>query len=110
MGKADRIAGILAGADYVVISSGRQREVMPRLAQRFPLTTAYYELLESGELCYASVWRKDRGYAVPGLRIDDSFAQEPWRVYDHPIVEIFRRQPCFDREAARARLAAALTP
>jgi hypothetical protein len=102
--KAERMARLLGEADYLVISSGRQREVMPRHPRRFPMTTAYYRMLDAGELCYASVWRADRGYPAPFARIDDTWAQEPWRVYDHPIVEIFRRLPCFDREIAEKAL------
>ena len=106
--KAMHLADTLAQADYVVVSSGRHRESIPKLSGRFPMTTAYYEALSSGELCYASVRRFDRGYPLPGIRMNDVWAQEIWRVYDHPVVEIFQRQPCFDRSETQDFLSSRL--
>ncbi|MFN4142810.1 glycosyltransferase family 39 protein [Aestuariivirga sp.] len=106
--KADKMADLIDRADLVILSSGRQREVMPRLPERFPLTAAYYRMLESGEACLELAWSRDRGYPLPGIRLDDSWAQEPWRVYDHPIVRIYRKAPCFDAMELRRRLRAAL--
>lgn len=80
-GTAARLAGALAQADYVVISSGRQIEVMPRLPERFPTVTRYYRALLAGELCFTRVLHLDRGYPLPFWRLDDSFAQEAWRLY-----------------------------
>lgn len=108
--KARRLAQAIARADYVILSSDRQSAVMPRLPDRFPLTTEHYRLLRSGKACLALALRLDRGYPLPGLRLDDSWAQEPWRVYDHPIVEVWRREPCFDAAAYEAALLAALPP
>ncbi|MEO8531547.1 MAG: hypothetical protein ABI459_10000, partial [Deltaproteobacteria bacterium] len=106
--KADRIASMIGQSDFLVISSGRQREVMPRLPERFPMTTAYYELLDTPESCLQIVWAQSRGYPLPGLRFDDTFVQEPWRVYDHPNVTIYARLPCFDADNFARRLKAAL--
>lgn len=94
--KARRLADILGEADYLAVSSGRQRDAMSGLPDRFPMTAAYYAALSGGDLCYQSVLRLDRGYPLMGIRLNDLWAQEPWRVYDHPVVEVFRRQPCFD--------------
>ena len=92
-----RIAALLDQAEYLSISSGRQWEVMPRLPDRFPTVTNYYAALFSGRLCFERVLYLDRGYPLPGFRLDDQFAQEPWRVYDHPIVQFWKKLPCFDR-------------
>lgn len=100
-----RIAAALDEADYISISSGRQLEVMPHLPERFPTVTNYYDALLSGQLCFERVLYVDRGYPLPGLRINDRFAQEPWRVYDHPIVQIWKKAPCFDKERAQRLLA-----
>jgi hypothetical protein len=106
--KADRIANLLARTDYLILSSDRQSAVMPRLPERFPLTTAHYRALFAGEACFAPVLELDRGYPLPLLGFDDSWAQEPWRVYDHPAVRIFAREPCFDGATYAAMLRAAL--
>lgn len=99
-----RIAAALEKADYVSISSGRVIEVMPRLPDRFPTVTRYYAALLDGRLCFRPVLYLDRGYPLPFLSFDDSFAQEPWRVYDHPIVQIWQKEACFDRELAERLL------
>lgn len=100
-----RIAAALDEAEYISISSGRVIEVMPRLPQRFPTVTRYYAALLDGRLCFRRVLYLDRGYPLPGLPFDDRFAQEPWRVYDHPIVQIWQKEPCFDRAEAQRILA-----
>lgn len=99
-----RIAAALDEAEYLTISSGRQLEVMPRLPERFPTVTNYYAVLLSGRLCFERVLYLDRGYPLPFFPFDDRFAQEPWRVYDHPIVQIWRKLPCFDRAEAERLL------
>ncbi|WP_162685647.1 glycosyltransferase family 39 protein [Roseovarius amoyensis] len=106
--KASRMAGILSQTDFLILSSDRQSAVMPRLADRFPMTTAHYAMLFSGEACFALALEIDRGYPLPGLPFDDSWAQEPWRVYDHPHVRIYRRLPCFDADHYANRLRRAL--
>ena len=70
---------------------------MPRLPERFPTVTHYYAGLISARLCFERVLYLDRGYPLPRFRLDDQFAQEPWRVYDHPIVQFWKKLPCFDR-------------
>lgn len=102
--KATRIAETLAATDFLILSSDRQSAVMPRLPDRFPVTAAHYAALLGGTACFAPVLTIDRGYPLPGWRLDDSWAQEPWRVYDHPIVRIFRREPCFDAADYAARI------
>ena len=99
--KAAHIVATLNKSDIVVISSGRFRDHIPRLSARFPLTTAYYNALSEGNLCYETVLAIKPGYRVIGFRLDNSLAQEPWTVYDHPTVEILRKLPCFDAEKAR---------
>lgn len=103
-GTARRLAEALAQADYLAISSGRQSEVIPLLPARFPVVGRYYEALAQGRLCFTRVFLADRGYPLPLLPLDDGFAQEPWRVYDHPIVQIWRKDPCFDQSRVEAIL------
>lgn len=106
--KATRIAALLAQTDYLILSSDRQSAVMPRLPDRFPMTTAHYRVLFSGQACFEPVQVFDRGYPLPFLAFDDAWAQEPWRVYDHPVVRIYQRQPCYDEATYREMLLRAL--
>ena len=106
--KAIRLANMLARTDVLILSSDRQSAIMPRLPERFPMTTAHYDALLSGQACFAPVLVLDRGYPLPFWSLPDHWAQEPWRVYDHPIVRIFLREPCFSEERYAAFLQDAL--
>jgi hypothetical protein len=108
--KAARIAAMLAKTDFLILSSDRHQAVMPRLPDRFPMTTAHYTALLAGEACFAPVLVIDRGFPLPGQRLNDAWTQEPWRVYDHPIVRIFRREPCFDEATYKRFLTSVLKP
>ena len=94
----ERIAKALKKIDYLVISSGRQVETMPRMEKQFPTVARYYRALEKGDACFQKILNIDRGYPLPMLRINDEFSQESWRVYDHPKVSIWKKQSCFDYE------------
>jgi hypothetical protein len=106
--KAHAIASRLASADILAISSERLRRPILALANRFPMTAAYYRMLASGELCYQLVYDNKPGYPVLGNRFDDSGAQEPWSVYDHPQVEIYRKLDCYDAGRVESALLQAL--
>jgi hypothetical protein len=106
--KAHNIATRLAAADLLAISSERLRKPILALHDRFPMTVAYYGLLANGTLCFELVYENKPGYTVLGYRFDDSGAQEPWSVYDHPQVEIYRKLPCYDPQQVEAALLQAL--
>ncbi len=102
------IAKFLDQADVLVLSSERLRRPIMALSGRFPLTAAYYEMLANGRLCFEPVYQIRPGYPLPGLQLSDRTAQEPWSVYDHPTVEIYRKRPCFDRRRIETLLIQAL--
>ncbi len=122
--KLARFTRILDQADYIAISSSRQWATLPRLPERFPMTTRYYRALlgcpetRSIEWCYnvAQVgdFRGGLGFELvhveespPALgpwRINDQFAEEAFTVYDHPKVFIFRKTAEYDPQRVRALL------
>lgn len=102
--KAARIAAALAKSDVLVMSSDRQLRTMTALSTRFPITTTYFEALFRGDLCFSQVAKFERLFNVFGFDLDDSRSQEIWRVYDHPPVWIFSKEPCFDETKVRIRL------
>ena len=92
------LAGDLAASDYVIVASRRVYGSIPRLPERYPLATRYYELLFAGDLGFelageftrGPAWLNPRLPPLPGaapawLRPDESFV-----VYDHPRALIFR--------------------
>ena len=115
--KRERIAEILDRADLVAISSSRQWGSLPRLPERFPLTTSYYRALlgcpgdRSVEACYAVAqpgrFSGQLGFDLvrvfesrPRLgpfSVNDQWAEEAFTVYDHPKVLLFARNPSYQR-------------
>ncbi len=107
----------LARADYLLFYSNRQYGTIPRLPSRYPLTSAYYELLFSGRLGYELVhWESsypnlfglslaDDTFGRPGLpkppplqgrrqtarSLSLGYADESFTVYDHPLVLVFQK-------------------
>lgn len=106
--KAHNLAQTLGQTDLLILSSERLRKPMLALPERFPMTGRYYEMLASGELCFAPVYRYASSYPVAGFMLRDSNVQETWSVYDHPAVEIYRRQDCYDAAKTEAALLQAL--
>jgi hypothetical protein len=92
------IAADLAESDYLIIASRRLYGSIPRLPERYPMATGYYEHLFAGELGYelASEFTRGPGWLNPRLpplpnpapallHPDESFV-----VYDHPRALVFR--------------------
>lgn len=104
-------------SDYIVISSHRLYNSIPRLPERYPLTTRYYELLMAEELGFELVYFaqvypelanvrlvhetfRDPDLPMPRLLAEEGRrptdlvlgrADESYSVYDHPMPLIFRK-------------------
>jgi hypothetical protein len=96
--KWDPLAADLASSDYLIIASRRLYGSIPRVPDRYPVATRYYELLLSGELGFeleheftrGPAWLNPRLPPLPDpapalLHPDESFV-----VYDHPRALVFR--------------------
>ena len=107
---------LLAAADYVTTLSNRVYGVVPRLPERFPISSQYHQLLFDGRLGYEPVWVGRRAPRLFGLNIvPDTFVwpgltppvavaevmgdgptlpfgrvDESFVVYDQPLTMIFR--------------------
>ncbi|HEX5547612.1 MAG TPA: DUF2298 domain-containing protein, partial [Ktedonobacterales bacterium] len=90
--KADQLAQSLASANVVVISSQRLIKSIPKLPDRYPMTTRYYDLLFAGKLGFKLAAHFDNHPNLLGITLDDSGADESFSVYDHPPVWIFTRE------------------
>lgn len=119
--KLARFVNILDQADYIVISSNRQWGTLPRIPERFPMTSLYYRALmgcPAGQDvvdCYRSAkpgaYHGELGYELvqtfvsePCLGpvcLNDQFAEEAFTVYDHPKVLIFKKTADYDPQRVR---------
>jgi YYY domain-containing protein len=122
--KLERFVRILDQADYLTISSNRQWGTLPRIQERFPMTTVYYRNLlgcpveQTIEDCYRvaqpGLFEGTLGFDLvqvfdspPSLgpvSLNDQFAEEAFSVYDHPKVLIFKKNEAYDSERLRALL------
>jgi YYY domain-containing protein len=109
--KLSHFLQILNESDYLLITSSRQWGSLPRIPERYPMTTLYYRNLigcpaeKTIEWCYnvaqPGTFQGDLGYNLvkvfesdPGIgpvSINDQFAEEAFTVYDHPKVFVFRK-------------------
>ena len=123
--KFDELTALLAESEYFVLLSNRLYATIPRLPERYPLTSVFYEKLFSGELGYEMAFSSGR--YVGGLGVDyyeDPFARldfgpperfqqpsdglfnagfgwadESFSVYEHPQTFVF-----FNKDRLSARL------
>ncbi|MDE3229728.1 MAG: hypothetical protein KGO05_07585, partial [Chloroflexota bacterium] len=89
--KAVALASQLAAANVVVISSQRLLGSIPRLPDRYPLTTRYYQLLFAGDLGFHLAAQFSAAPQLGPLTWGENGADESFSVYDHPPVWIFTR-------------------
>jgi hypothetical protein len=113
--KWQALAADLARTDYLILATRRLYGSIPRLPDRYPLATRYYDRLLAGDLGFELVAEFTRGPAwlnprippLPGaapalLRPDESFV-----VYDHPRALILRNAAHLRPRELLDRLAAA---
>lgn len=130
--KLDHLLQALEESDYIILSSRRLYGSIPRMAERYPLTSEYYALLMTGALGFEPVYHvavyptwagirlEDDPFAAAGLprpvladedtdtwlRIRLGAADESMIVYDHPMPLIFQRVRRLSRQEILERLGA----
>lgn len=88
-------------ADYIVLSSNRLYGAIPKLPQRYPMTTRYYGALFAGELGFEPVAELTSRPALFGVELNDDSAEELFTVYEHPKVTIFKKSPSYSTTQVR---------
>ncbi|MBI2916833.1 MAG: glycosyltransferase family 39 protein [Chloroflexi bacterium] len=132
--KLDRTLKVLEQASHIYLFSNRMYGTIPRLPERYPMTTRYYQMLFSGELGFKLVRTEvsyphlpgldlvDNTFSRPGLTspegisrflpgslsLDLGYADESFTVYDHPKAMLFQKTADFDPSEVRRKLGAAL--
>ncbi|MGQ9598100.1 MAG: DUF2298 domain-containing protein [Anaerolineae bacterium] len=102
--KLEKLLDVLDEADYIVMSSGRLYNSIPRLPMRYPVTTRYYQLLFAEKLGFEKAVEFHSYPRLFGFEFNDDRAEEQFTVYDHPKVLIYRKTDDYDRERVRALL------
>jgi len=98
--KLSKLIGQLNQADYIILSSNRLIASVPRQPERYPMATAYYDMLVSGELGFDLVADFAQKPELFGISLDDRGAEETLTVYEHPYVRIFKKSDRFDAHKA----------
>ncbi len=90
--------------DYVIETSNKFYDALPRTPARFPQMTRYYDTLFDGSLGFELVETFSNPPSLFGITIDDSNAEEAFTLYDHPTVFIWRKTDTFSVERAHVLL------
>ena len=101
---ADSLAAPLAQADWLIVASRRNWEVLPRQPDANPLICAYYAGLADGHLGYALVQSIDRTGPLGHLFANRLRAEETRTVFDRPEVLLFRKVTAHSAVELAARL------
>jgi YYY domain-containing protein len=117
--KLIRFETTLDQADYLFLTSGRQWGTLPRVPERFPLTTEYYRALLGcptekdvvwcyrvaqpgmfeGQLGFELVSVTQSDPNLGNLKFNSQFAEEAFTVYDAPKVMIFQKTFAYSRKS-----------
>ena len=107
--KRQNFLAVLARTQYIIVSSNRVWGSVPRLPQRWPMTTAYYHALFDGSLGFSAAheWTNYPQLNIFGwwMEFPDDSIDESLSVYDHPRVLLFEKTAAFSPDAAAQILA-----
>ena len=106
--KLNTLIQTLENTDYIAMSSDRLIGSIPRMPDRYPMTTAYYQALVDGDLGFDLIASFNSPPSFLGVSLDDRGAEESLTVYDHPQVRVFRKTDRWSPDTARTLLAGAL--
>ncbi len=104
--RAKAMAEILEWGDVVVLSSRKHYGSVTRVPNRYPVSTNFYKLLFNEKLGYQHVKTFDNPPSLGRLKFRDDLADESFRVYEHPRVDIFIKESGFSANAIQALLMA----
>ncbi len=90
-GKYQLLRSGLREADYIVLSTNRLYGAIPRLPERYPMSTRYYQLLFAEELGFEKVAEFNTYPRLGPFVFNDDASDESFTVYDHPKPIVFRK-------------------
>ncbi|MCG3207914.1 MAG: hypothetical protein FOGNACKC_01515 [Anaerolineae bacterium] len=89
--KYENLRDTLLNCDYVALATNRLWRTIPRLPERYPMSTRYYDALFSGKLGFELVRADETPPQLGPFKIDDQSADESFTVYDHPKPMLFKK-------------------
>jgi uncharacterized membrane protein len=89
--KYERLRSTLMNCDYIALASNRLWRTIPRLPERYPMSTRYYEALFSGALGFEQIYSVETPPRLGPFVIDAQSADESFTVYDHPKPILFKK-------------------
>jgi YYY domain-containing protein len=101
LSKPELVLSQLDEVDYIIESSNRLYDSIPRMPAEYPFTTAYYESLFNGQLGFVNVASFENKPSLFGFDLPSWGAEETFSVYDHPTVIIWEKSDEWDIEKAR---------
>ncbi len=104
--KIDTVVQMLSQSTYLNMTSNRLYGSIPRMPERYPMTTEYYRRLFAGDLGYTHVATIASYPTLGPWTIADDAAEEAFTVYDHPKVLIYKKNADFSAQKVRDILAA----
>jgi hypothetical protein len=90
LSKIKSLAVVTENADYFIISSRRVYATIINNPKLYPHSSRYYEKLLNGELGFYLIKEFIIQPSLGPITIDDSQAEETFRVYDHPYIFIYK--------------------
>ena len=135
--KISNISSLLSKTDYIIIFSNRLYGTIPRLSQRYPLTSNYYARLFDGSLGFNLIHLEKKEPQFLGIKyINNNFARIPinppkqlseksgfelfsldlgwsdesFSVYDHPTILIFQNSKKMSSEEIFSLITKTVTP
>ncbi|HPQ38863.1 MAG TPA: glycosyltransferase family 39 protein, partial [bacterium] len=104
--RAEIMADVLEWGDVVILSSRKHYGSVCRVPGRYPVSCSFYKLLFDERLGYRHAKTFDNPPALGSLVFRDDRADESFRVYEHPRVDIFVKESALSKERITALLVA----
>jgi len=89
--KFNHLLDQLTASDYLILSSNRFYQPIPKNSDVFPYTSAYYQSLFNGDLGFSKIAEFTSYPCFFSFCLVDDSAEEAFTVYDHPKVIIFKK-------------------
>lgn len=104
--KASKMAEVLEWGDVVILSSRKHYGSVCRVPNRYPVSTNFYKLLFDEKLGFQHVKTFDNPPQIGPVKFRDDLADESFRVYEHPRVDIFVKESALNQDQMAALMVA----